>query len=157
MASPADYLAISNAMYVKFGETPIAPAGWSLVPGSVTVVAEHGLMAAVFKSNTANEYSVGVQGTNLNSGNAAFLNGQKNADLQILAGGKPDIYDDVAQLIRGVKLAHPDAIVTGAGHSLGGAAIQYGAVQNNIGGASFGGREFRITRTTAATVILRVM
>ncbi len=139
MGTPADYLAISDAMYVKFGETPIAPAGWSLVPGSVTVIAEHGTMTAVFKSNTTNEYNVGVQGTNLNSGNAAFSNAQKAADLQILAGGKPDIYDDVSQIIRDTIRAHPDALVTGTGHSLGGGAIQYGAVQNNIGGASFGG------------------
>jgi Cadherin domain/FG-GAP-like repeat/RTX calcium-binding nonapeptide repeat (4 copies)/Haemolysin-type calcium binding protein related domain len=139
MASAADYLAISDAMYVKFGETPIAPVGWSLVPGSVKVVVENGTMAAVFKSNTTNEYTVGVQGTNRNSGNDAFSSAQMAADRLIAAGGKPEIYNDIDRLIADTKFSHPDALVTATGHSMAGGAVQFGAVQNDVGGASFGG------------------
>ena len=139
MGSPADYLAISDAMYVKFGETPIAPVGWSLVPGSVKVIEANGTMAAVFKSNTTNEYNVGVQGTNKSSGNETFLNAQLAADRLIAAGGKPEIYNDTAFIIAQTIAAHPGALVTATGHSLAGAAVQFGASQNNIGGASFGG------------------
>ena len=139
MATPADYLAISNAMYVKFGETPIAPVGWSLEPGSITRDATRGTMAAVFKNNSANEYVVGVEGTNLNSGNATFSNAQMSANKLIAAGGRPAIYDDVAEIIAATKLAYPNAVVNATGHSLAGGAVQYGAVQNNTGGASFGG------------------
>jgi hypothetical protein len=139
MATPADYLAISDAMYVKFGETPIAPVGWSLVPGSITIEAAHGTMAAVFKNNTANEYVVGVQGTNRSSGNDAFSSAQFAADRLIAAGGKPAVYIDVDRLIADTKFAHPDALVNATGHSMGGGAAQFGAVQNDVGGASFGG------------------
>jgi hypothetical protein len=87
MGTVVDYLAISEAMYVKVGETPIAPVGWSLVPGSLTVVVQNGTMAAVFKNNTANEYVVGAQGTYRNSGNDAFSSAQMSANATIAAGG----------------------------------------------------------------------
>jgi hypothetical protein len=139
MATPADYLAISDAMYVKVGETPVAPVGWSLVPGSLMVVVQNGTMAAVFKNNAANEYVVGAQGTYRSSGNDAFSSAQMSANATIAAGGKPAIYDDISDLIAATKIAHPDAVVNATGHSLAGGAVQFGAVQNNVGGASFGG------------------
>ena len=41
MATTADYLALSDAMYTKFGAAPVAPVGWTLLETKVVTVEWH--------------------------------------------------------------------------------------------------------------------
>ena len=102
MPSQADYLAISQAMYVRFGDTPISPLGWSLI-ASPKIVENSGMMAATFRNNTSGEIVVGIQGTNATSGNEAWFNAQMNSNTQIAAFQRPASYPDASEYVAFIK------------------------------------------------------
>ena len=58
---------------------------------------------------------------------------------EIAVGRTPQAYLDASRFVAQTKAANPGGSIFVTGHSQGGGGAEYSAVQNNIGGASFGG------------------
>jgi uncharacterized Zn-binding protein involved in type VI secretion len=128
MATPAEYAALSQAVYDGPGART-APTGWTKIdespsaPGNAGTA--NGYFGAAYRSDATGEIVVA------NRGSRSSLEGLKQdwgtSDAQIASQGSlgvPGAFSDSQVFARSVQDKNPDARVSFTGHSLGGAEAQ---------------------------------
>lgn len=156
MATPAEYLALSQSAYIGPGSSD-SPAGWSRIAESAVSPGNqgtgNGYFGAAFRNQQTGEIVIA------NRGSRATLEGLRQdwggSDVQIAAQGElgvPAAFDDAASFAETVRDAHPNTLITYTGHSLGGAEAQVQAAANGGKAVTFGapGVSFAVSKNQAA-------